>query len=72
MHMADALVSLTVGGTMCAVSMPRYRIEGVLLMAVYPTVLFIMGDISFYDSIRRLKLIRPLVCMAGRRSWFAS
>lgn len=47
------------------VSMPRYRIEGVLLMAVYPTVLFIMGDISFYDSIRRMKLILPLVCMAG-------
>ena len=54
------------------VSMSGYRIEGVLLMAVYPTVLFIMGDISFYDSIRRLKLILPLVCMTGRRSWFAS
>lgn len=47
------------------VSMSRYRIEGVLLMAVYPTVLFMMGDISFFDSIRRMKLILPLVCMAG-------
>lgn len=47
------------------VSMSRYRIDSILLMAVYPVVLFIMGDISFSDSIRRMRFILPLVCMVG-------
>lgn len=47
------------------VSFPKYQMERVLLMAVYPVVLFIVGEVSFTDSIRRLKIVFPLVCFVG-------
>lgn len=60
-----AKLTVTIFYIAVTVSFSRYRIEGVLLMAVYPAVLFVMGDISFFDSIRRMKFILPLVCMVG-------
>lgn len=47
------------------VSFSRYQLSSVLLMAVYPVVLFIIGDISFSYSIRRLWIVLPLVCLVG-------
>lgn len=47
------------------VSLSRYQLSSVLLMAVYPAVLFIIGDISFSYSIRRLRIVLPLVCLVG-------
>ncbi|MGN1167143.1 MAG: cobalt ECF transporter T component CbiQ [Lachnospiraceae bacterium] len=47
------------------VSFSKYQVEKVLLMAVYPVVLFIVGEVSFTDSIRRLKIVLPLVCFVG-------
>lgn len=47
------------------VSFSRYQLSSVLLMAVYPAVLFIIGDISFSYSIRRLRIVLPLVCLVG-------
>lgn len=34
-------------------------------MGIYPIVLFIVGEISFCDSIRRLRIVLPLVCFVG-------
>lgn len=47
------------------VSFQKYQINKILLMAVYPVVLFIVGEVSFTDSIRRLKLVLPLICFVG-------
>lgn len=47
------------------VSFSRYQMAEVLLMAVYPAVLFIVGEISFSDGVRRMKVILPLVCFVG-------
>ncbi|MGN1378112.1 MAG: cobalt ECF transporter T component CbiQ [Dorea sp.] len=50
---------------MITVSCSRYQLSRVLLLSVYPVVLFIIGDISFADSLRRLRIVLPLVCLAG-------
>lgn len=47
------------------VSFPRYNLSGLLVMAVYPVILFVVGEISFKDSLRRLRLVLPLVCVVG-------
>ncbi len=47
------------------VSFSKYQMAEVLLMAVYPVVLFIVGEVSFSDGIRRMKVVLPLVCFVG-------
>ena len=47
------------------VSFPRYDLGGLLVMAVYPVVIFITGEISFLDGVRRLAAVLPLVCVMG-------
>lgn len=47
------------------VSFPKYDLAHLLLMGVYPIVLFIVGEISFRDGLRRLRFILPLVCLVG-------
>ena len=47
------------------VSFPKYNLSGLLVMAVYPVILFVVGEISFKDSVRRLWLVLPLVCVVG-------
>ena len=47
------------------VSFSRYNLSGVLLMAVYPVVLFMIGDLSFVYSIRSLRIVLPFVCLVG-------
>ena len=34
-------------------------------MAVYPVILFIMNDISVKDALWRMRVVLPLVCVAG-------
>ena len=34
-------------------------------MAVYPVAMFILVDINFKDSIKRLRIVLPLVCLIG-------
>ncbi|MCI5873761.1 MAG: cobalt ECF transporter T component CbiQ [Clostridiales bacterium] len=47
------------------VSFSRYQMAEILLMAVYPAVLFIVGEVSFSDGIRRMKAVLPFVCFVG-------
>ena len=47
------------------VSRSKYDISGVLRMGIYLVVIYILGEISFNDSVRRLRLILPLVCLVG-------
>lgn len=48
-----------------AVSFGKYDLAHLLLMGVYPIVLFVLGEISFRESFRHLRVILPLVCMVG-------
>lgn len=47
------------------VSFNKYDIIGLAGMAVYPIALFILADLSFKDSIKRLRIVLPLVCFIG-------
>ncbi|MDD3403006.1 MAG: cobalt ECF transporter T component CbiQ [Hespellia sp.] len=47
------------------VSVNKYDLARVLILGVYPIAVFILGEISFTDSVRRVRLILPLVCIVG-------
>lgn len=47
------------------VSFYKYNLTGLIGMTIYPIVLFLTGDISFKDSIRRLRIVLPVVCFVG-------
>lgn len=47
------------------VSVSRYDLAGILRMAVYPAVLFIIGEIPFGRSLKRMRIVLPLVCLIG-------
>ena len=56
---------LTVGYIMTVVSFPKYDVIGLAGMVVYPVALFLLSDLSFWDSVKRLRLVLPLVCFVG-------
>ena len=47
------------------VSFPKYDILGVLSMALYPLVIFTLGDISFRTALLRLRFVLPIVAVMG-------
>ncbi len=47
------------------VSFHKYDIIGLGGMVVYPVALFILADLSFRDSVKRLRVVLPLVCFVG-------
>lgn len=61
------LVKLLVSAGYIAVtvSFQKYDLTGVLRMGIYPIAIFILGEIPFRDSLRRLRLVLPLVCFVG-------
>lgn len=56
---------LTIGYIALLVSFQKYDVAGVLGMAVYPLAVFILAEVSFTDSLRRLRIVLPLVCFIG-------
>ena len=56
---------LTVFYIVLVVSFSRYRLPGLISMAVYPLILFQLGDLSFRDALRRLRIVLPVVCVVG-------
>lgn len=47
------------------VSFSKYNLAGLLRMGSYPIAIFILGEVSFRDSLRRLRVVLPLVCLVG-------
>ena len=47
------------------VSFSPYDAAGLLSMSVYPIVLFVAGEISIWDGLKRVWLVLPLVCCVG-------
>lgn len=56
---------VTVSYIAVTVSFHKYNLTGLLRMGVYPAALFILGDLSFTDALKRLKIVLPLVCFIG-------
>lgn len=56
---------LTVGYIAAVVSFDKYDVIGLAGMMVYPIAVFILSELSFRDSIKRLRLVLPLICLVG-------
>ena len=56
---------LTVFYVAVTVSFPKYEVPGLLVMAIYPLAVFLMTELSFKDSLRRLRVVLPLVMFFG-------
>lgn len=56
---------ITVSFIAVTVSFSKYNLSGLLCMGVYPVAIFILGEIPFGDSLRRLRVVLPLVCLVG-------
>lgn len=61
------LVKLIVTVSFLAVTLSfhKYNFTGLLRMGVYPIALFILGDVSFSDALKRFRIVLPLVCFVG-------
>lgn len=46
-------------------SFSKYNISGLLSMSLYLVVLYITGEVPFWDSLYRLRLVLPLVSITG-------
>lgn len=47
------------------VSFQKYDVAGLAGMVVYPLAVFILSELSFRDSVKRLRIVLPLVCFIG-------
>lgn len=56
---------LTVVYIAVVVSFSKYDLIGLMGMVVYPIAGFILADLSFTDSLKRLRIVLPLVCLIG-------
>lgn len=56
---------LTVFYITVVVSFQKYDVIGLAGMAVYPLAIFILAEVSFKDSLKRLRVVLPLVCFVG-------
>ncbi len=56
---------ITVIYIVVVVSFSQYDIIGLLPMAVYPVAGFLLAELSFRESIQRLRFVLPLVCVIG-------
>lgn len=56
---------LTIVYLATVVSFHKYDIIGLMGMVVYPLAMFILAELSFRDSMKRLRVVLPLVCVIG-------
>jgi cobalt/nickel transport system permease protein len=56
---------ITIFYIMVTVSFPKYEIAGIIPMAIYPLAMFILAELSFKESLKRLRIVLPLVCLVG-------
>lgn len=56
---------LTVMYIAVTVSFDKYDFSGVLSMAVYPIIIFILSDLSFKNALYRMRVVLPVVCIVG-------
>lgn len=47
------------------VSFNKYDLSSLISMFIYPIIISMTADLSFFDSLKRLRIILPLVCFVG-------
>lgn len=56
---------ITISYIVAVVSFDKYDIIGLAGMVIYPIAVFILSDLSFLDSVKRLRVVLPLICLVG-------
>lgn len=56
---------VTIGYIAAVVSFQKYDVIGLAGMILYPIAGFMLSELSFWDSIKRLRLVLPLICLLG-------
>lgn len=56
---------ITVFYIMLVISFHKYNIIGLAGMVLYPVMMFNITELSFRDSLKRLRVVLPLVCIVG-------
>ena len=56
---------VTIGYIASVVSFQKYDVIGLVGMIIYPIAGFMLSDLSFSESIKRLRFVLPLVCFLG-------
>lgn len=56
---------VTVGYIAAVVSFQKYDVVGLIGMVIYPIAGFMLSELSFLESIKRLRLVLPLICFLG-------
>ena len=56
---------LTISYIIAVVSFHKYDVIGLAGMIIYPIAVFILSDLSFWDSLKRLRVVLPLICLVG-------
>ena len=56
---------ITISYIAAVVSFQKYDVIGLAGMVVYPVSVFILSELSFRDSVKRLRLVLPLICFLG-------
>ena len=56
---------VTVGYIATVVSFKKYDVVGLAGMVIYPIAGFILAELSFWESIKRLRLVLPLIIFLG-------
>lgn len=56
---------VTVGYIAAVVSFQKYDVPGLVGMVVYPMAVFMLSELSFWDSVKRLRLVLPLILLLG-------
>lgn len=60
-----AKLVITIWYIITVVSFNKYNLIGLVPMVAFPAAIFILGDIPFWASIKRLKFALPIVCFIG-------
>jgi len=64
LHPLAKLVA-TIGYILVTVSFDKYDLSGLMIMILYPVLLFQIGDISIRTCFYKLRFMLPLVCAVG-------
>lgn len=56
---------ITIGYIVAVVSFSKYDVIGLAGMVIYPIAVFILAELSFLDSLKRLRVVLPFVFLLG-------
>lgn len=60
-----AKLIITIWYIVTVISFGKFNIIGLLPMVMFPAAIFILGDIPFWASMKRLRIALPVVCFIG-------